>query len=207
MIRVVIADDHTLFRQGLSLLFRDTEGFELLGEAADGDALVQTIVDTRPHVALVDVSMPGLHIEELPQALRQRGLDTRVIALTLHTEPQTARRVLQAGVAGYVLKTTPFEELLVAVRLVAGGAPFVSPVIAAELLQGSRDQAPSLLTPREQEVLRWIAAGRPNKQIAAQLQLSVHTVETYRTNLMRKLGLHSTAELVRYAMEQGLVEP
>jgi DNA-binding CsgD family transcriptional regulator len=80
-------------------------------------------------------------------------------------------------------------------------------VIAAELLQGSRDQAPSLLTPREQEVLRWIAAGRPNKQIAAQLQLSVHTVETYRTNLMRKLGLHSTAELVRYAMEQGLVEP
>ena len=207
MIRVVLADDHMLFRQGLVGLLRAVPDLAIVGEAADGAALARLVAETQPDLAIVDVSMPLHDVKLLPGDWARRGWPTRLIVLTVHREPAVARPIIQSGVAGYVLKENAFEELLAAVRAVAAGGEFVSPLLAAQLLKaetvGGAGTEP--LSPREVEVLRLIASGLANKQIARQLGLSVDTVRTHRMRLMKKLDLHSTADLTRHAMQRGLL--
>jgi len=202
-LRVIVADDHAVFRQGLAALLGSVPDIELVGEAADGPELERLMAQVRPDVAVVDVAMPG---HDLRRLLSQTGAGggIRVVALTQHGEPSVAQPLIAAGVAGYVLKESAFEELLAAVRAVAAGGRYVSPTLAARLLQCPADAA-ELLSPREQQVLRLIACGLVNKQIAARLGISIDTVRTHRNRLMEKLGLHTVAELTRYAVERGLV--
>jgi len=206
MIKVVIADDHNIFRQGLAHLLASVEDITVAGEAADGDEALKLIRDLKPEVAILDLSMPrgGL---EVARAVRSDGLSTRIILLTMHNEPDAATRAIQAGVHGYVLKDNAFEDLVYALRSVARGGTFISPTLAAGVLKsGERRKPGEPLTRREREVLSLIATGLTNRQIAERLFISVKTVETHRARIIGALDLHTTAELVRYAIENGLVE-
>jgi len=200
MLRVVLADDHALFRQGLCALLRSVADLELAGQAANGRELEDLLARLRPDVAVVDVAMPEHDLVRALAEWHRRGWTTRVVALTQHGEPAVARPVLAAGVDGYVLKENAFEDLLAAIRAVAAGRRFVSPSLAARLLQELADSA-GVLSPREQQILRLIAAGRANKQIARQLGISIDTVRTHRNRLMEKLDLHCVADLTRYALQ------
>lgn len=215
-IRVFIADDHAVLRSGLRLLINGQPDMEVVGEAADGLEAEQRISTTAPDVALMDLSMPhdGLHaIRQISQA----SPATRVLALTMHDDPGYLRLALSAGAAGYVVKTAVDSELLTAIRTVAQGRTFVdlscSPDrMFAEPLAAERDLTPRPTGPsdqplsrREREVLTRIARGFTNQEIAEQLSLSVKTVETYRARLMVKLDLRSRADLVRYALDHGLL--
>jgi DNA-binding NarL/FixJ family response regulator len=202
MIRVALADDHTIFRQGLAAMLRADGEIDVVGEASDVLSLIEVLQATRPDVAVVDVSMPGPDVTTLPVRLSERGLSVRLVALTMHAEVAIVRRVLAAGFQGYVLKDNSFDELLDALRTVAAGDVFVSPVLEAQL---RREPEFASLSEREQTVLRWIADGSTTKRIAAELGISAKTVETYRTRLMRKLDVRSSAELVRRAIELGLL--
>jgi DNA-binding NarL/FixJ family response regulator len=165
-------------------------------------SLIDVVQAARPDVAVVDVSMPGPDVTTLPVRLSERGLGVRLVALTMHAESAVVRRVLAAGFRGYVLKDNSFDELLDALRTVAVGDVFVSPTLELQL---RREPEFAALSEREQTVLRWIADGSTTKRIAAELGISAKTVETYRTRLMRKLEVRSSAELVRRAIELGLL--
>lgn len=207
MIRVVIADDHTIFRQGLSQLLRSAEDVTVTGEAGDGHEALKLVLETKPHVAILDISMPGLGGLEVAEEIFKRGLPTRVIFLTMHNDPAAASRAIKLGISGYVLKDDAFADLLYALRAVASGGTFISPSLAGKVLQ-THEVGPEeggTLTSREREVLRWIASGLTNKQIAKQLFLSVKTVETHRARIMQKLDLHTAADLMRYAMARGSI--
>jgi DNA-binding NarL/FixJ family response regulator len=206
MIKVVIADDHTIFRQGLAQLLSSVEGVTVTGEAADGSEALKLIREMQPDVAILDLSMPqgGL---EVAREISREGLSTRVILLTMHNEPDAANKALQAGASGYVLKDNAFEDLVYALRSVARGGTFISPSVAAGVMKSNeRRKEGEPLTKREREVLALIATGLTNKQIAERLFISVKTVETHRARIIEALDLHNTAELVRYAIESGLVE-
>ena len=207
MPRVLIADDHSIFRQGLASLLSSAEGIELGGEASNGDDLWRLIVEQKPDVVVMDVSMPGRRVSDMPGAIQRQGLTAKVIALTMHDEPAIALPVVQAGVAGYVLKKSAFDELTTAIRVVASGGRYVSPELAHALLSTptTPDADPHKLSPREIAVLKRLAAGDPIKRIAHELAISERTVETYRSRLLEKLHAHSTADLIRYAERHGLV--
>jgi DNA-binding NarL/FixJ family response regulator len=206
MIKVVIADDHQIFRQGLSQMLASVEDVQVAGEAADGQEALRLIHETQPDVAIVDLSMPrgGL---EVAREVRETGLATKVILLTMHNEPDAANKAMQAGAHGYVLKDNAFEDLVYALRSVARGGTFISPSLAAGMLKaGERRKEGGPLTKREREVLALIATGLTNRQIAEKLFISIKTVETHRSRIIESLDLHTTAELVRYALENDLVE-
>jgi DNA-binding NarL/FixJ family response regulator len=208
MIRVLIADDHTIFRQGLAQMLKSIDGLDLTGQAADGQEALRLIAATRPDIAVLDVSMPGLSgLEVTKEALRRR-LPTRVILLTMHGEAEAVSTALRAGAAGYVLKDNAFEDLVYAIKAVAAGGTFVSPSVASNLLKPVESQPPPdvPLTRREREVLKLIASGLTNRQIAEKLFISVKTVETHRARILQSLDLHNTADLVRYAIENGLLD-
>ncbi len=204
MIRVAIADDHGIFRQGLRALLEGEEDLTLVGEAADGPAALSLIAAEGPDVAVVDVGMPGATGVEVARAVRDAGQATRVVLLTMYKDPELLARALEAGAAGYVLKDSAFEELTFAVRQAHAGGVFVSAALMAARLRGAEGQA---LTPREREILRLVATGRTSRRIAKALHISVKTVETHRANIMRKLDVSNTAELVRRAVERGLLLP
>jgi len=208
MTRIVLADDHAMFRQSLSALLNSQDGMVVVGEAGDGDEALRVIEKTRPDLAILDISMPGPGGLEIAQILKKKGLPVKVLLLTMLTGPDLLQQALAAGASGFLLKENTFDELMTALKTVQAGGTYVSPAIAPPLPPdapfGNSDG--SLLTPREREVLKNIALGLTNRKIAATLRISVKTVDTHRTHIMQKLDLHTTADLVRYAMMHGLTE-
>jgi len=205
MIRVVIADDHTMFLQGLSQLLATVPEICLAGQAQNGPEALGLILEQRPDLAILDISMPGMSGIEVVRELSQHAVKTRCILLTMHTAPELARQALDSGAAGYLLKENAFEELLRAVHAAADGASYISPALHADLFQTREPKNSRQLTPRETEVLQWIASGLTNKRIAKKLHISVKTVDTHRTRIMHKLDCHTAADLVRHAIKTGLV--
>lgn len=214
MIRVVIADDHALVREGVRTVLQRAGDIEVVGEAVDGAGAVALVEALKPDVLVTDISMPGMNGIQAAERLRAGGSATAVVILSMHDDEGLARRALQGGVRGYVLKDAVTEELLLAVRAACHGATFLSPRVSTRLLaeRGAGEdpraaaEAPVGLTPREREVLRLIGAGHTNRSIASQLGISVKTVERHRTALMAKLDTHSIVDLIRVAIRRGLIE-
>lgn len=208
MIRVLIADDHVIFRQGLLNLLQSASDILVVGEAGDGAEALNLIIKERPNIAILDVSMPGLDGFEIFHKIREVGIKTKVIFLTMHKDSITAKRAIESDVSGYVLKDNAFEDLLYSIRAVFAGGTFISPTVSQRIFKSSshKEKESHALTVRECEVLRLIASGLTNKQIADRLFISVKTVETHRTNIIQKLDVHTIADLVRYAIKIGLIE-
>jgi two-component system, NarL family, response regulator NreC len=212
-LRVLIADDHGVVRKGLRLLLQQYPEIEVVGEAANGREVVQQASELNPNVVLMDVGMPLLNGIEAAEQIRKANDQIGVIMLTMHADEGYLLRALNAGVRGYLLKESAEEDLFRAVRAVSQGKPFFSPAITQTLLedymrvlkQEGLSDTFELLTTREKEVLQLLAEGKTNKEAAYILNLSVYTVESHRTNLMQKLNLHNTAEIVLYAVRKNLV--
>jgi two-component system, NarL family, response regulator NreC len=213
MIRILIADDHAIVRTGLKLLLDHVDDIELVGEAADGREAVRLASELRPSVVVMDIGMPLLNGLQAAEQVIHHNPGTGVIFLSMHVDVSYIVRALDAGARGYLLKDTAVEYIESAIRAVAAGRPFFSPSIAQTLAEdevrlmrrrGVQDSF-DLLTAREREVLQLLAEGKSNKEAAAVLHLSPYTVETHRTNLMQKLGLHNTAEIVLYAVRKGVI--
>jgi two-component system response regulator NreC len=211
-LRVLLADDHSIVRRGLRSLLEDA-GISVVGEAADGLEAIKLCEEHRPDVLILDVAMPKLNGIEV--AARAQKLSNRpgVIMLSMHADESYIIRALAAGARGYLLKSATDEDLLPAVRAVAAGKPFFSPAVTGVLVEdyvrrlqvrGLTDSF-HLLTDREKEVLQLLAEGRSNKEVATLLDLGLSTVETHRANLMQKLNLHNTAEIVLYAVRKGII--
>jgi two-component system, NarL family, response regulator NreC len=212
-LRVLIADDHGVVRKGLRLLLQQYPEIEVVGEAANGRDVVQQASQLTPNVILMDVAMPLLNGIEAAEQIRKANDQIGVIMLTMHADEGYLLRALNAGVRGYLLKESAEEDLLRAVRAVSQGKPFFSPAITQTLLedymrvlkQEGLSDSFELLTTREKEVLQLLAEGKSNKEVAYILNVSLYTVESHRTNLMQKLNLHNTAEIVLYAVRKNLV--
>jgi two-component system, NarL family, response regulator NreC len=209
-IRVLLADDHAIVREGLKSLINSQEGMEVVGEAADGLAAVSLTAELDPDVAVVDVSMPGLNGAQVTTQLRAVRADRKVLVLTVHEDKGYLRSLLEAGAAGYVLKRAAAAELVQAIRAVAGGETYIDPSLAASIVDDfvrpTAEPITADLSDRESEVVRLIALGYSNKEIAAQLKVSVKTVETYKTRSMEKLHIRSRVDIVRYAVRRGWLE-
>ncbi len=210
-VRVVIVEDHAIIREGLRSLFASTEGFDIVGEAPDGHEAISLIEKSRPDLVLTDLSMPRMNGMEMIRTIKRQSSETKVIALTVHRGEEHILATLKAGADGFVVKEANYSELMMAIRTVLKGNRYVSPEISGRLidgyLEGSRNRARSVLdnlTPRERQVLKLIAEGYRHKEIADLLYISQHTVEKHRANIMAKLDLHSTVELVTLAIEKGL---
>lgn len=210
--KILLADDHRLFRDGLRPLLARETGFEVVGEAGDGHEAVRLAAALAPDVVLMDITMPGVNGIEATRAIVAARPATRVVVLTMHADRRYATEALQAGASGYLLKEAAFSDLVAALRAVAGGHVQVSPRIAEMVVDeyahlarsGSPDAGP--LSSREREVLRAMAEGFATKEVAFRLGMSVKTAETHRRQIMEKLGLHSVAELTKYAIREGLTD-
>lgn len=211
-VRVFLADDHPVVREGLKALLASEAGIHVVGEAADGFAACERIIETTPDVAVLDISMPGLTGTKVTERLRRECPKTCVLALTVHEDAGYLRQLLAAGARGYVLKRSAPDSLVHAIWVVATGGVYLDPVLAAKLVApcGRTGAEPRLaeveLSEREKEVVCQTAAGFANKEIAAKLDLSVKTVETYRARAMEKLGLRGRPELVRHALLSGWLQ-
>jgi DNA-binding NarL/FixJ family response regulator len=208
MIKIVIADDHRIFRQGLRKMLSGEEGFEVIGEADGSDNALKMIREMKPHVAVLDISMPGTPILEIIDVVQREALETKVIFLTMDRNVSTANKAIQTGAGGYILKDDAFEDLIYAIRTVLNGGTFISPSIAAQMLNnqdGINEEVSPRLTEREREVLRLIASGLSNKEIADKLYISFKTVQAHRMKIMEKLDLHKAADLTRYALKTGIL--
>ena len=211
---IVIAEDHTILRQGLRALLSSDPDFEVVGEAEDGRAAVRSVEKLSPDLLLMDLSMPRMTGMEAITEIKKRSPDTRIVVLTVHKGEEYVLSALRAGADGYVLKDAGRDELVTAVKKVLEGKRYLSPDISDKVIEGylegrrsSKDQTPwDTLTQREREILKLIAEGYKNKEIAEQLFISLKTVEKHRSNLMRKLDLHNTAALTAFAMEKGIIE-
>ena len=209
MIRIVLVDDHAVVRAGLRLLLAAEDDVEVVGEAGTARDAVFEVRARQPDVILLDVVLPGESgIEALPKLLHEAPA-AKVLVLSMQDDPSYVREAFAAGASGYVLKEAADAEVVAAVREIAGGGSYVHPQLAARMIAADAQQraaeAADPLTDREREVLRLLALGHTNQEIAAQLYVSVRTAETHRAHVMRKLGLASRAELVRYALAQGLL--
>ena len=210
-IRVMLADDHALFRAGIRSLLESIEGVEIVGEARSGHEALSMVAQRKPDVLLLDVSLPELNGIEVAERLRDAP-GTRVLILSMFANEEYVLRSLRAGAAGYLLKDSTVVELEAALRSVANGGSYLSPavsghVLAAYVRRVGDDGVPAepTLTPRQREVLQLIAEGYATKEIASRLNLSAKTVETHRAQLMERLGIHDVAGLVRYAIRAGIV--
>ncbi|RYE94972.1 MAG: response regulator transcription factor [Myxococcales bacterium] len=210
MLRVFLADDHPILRNGLRSLLEAQPDMQVVGEASDGASAVEGVRQLQPHVAVIDVSMPRLSGTQATEQLRRESPGVKVLALSAHEDKGYVQQMLAAGAAGYVVKRTAAEELVRAVRLVASGEPYLDPIIAsslvADLSQPPGAAGPAVaveLSERESAVLRLIARGLPVKQIASELAVGARTVETYRARAMEKLAFKTRADIVRYAVRQG----
>lgn len=211
-IRIVLADDHTVVRQGLRALLERVTELVVVGEARDGHEALRLVLDEQPDVAVIDLAMPHLNGVETTRRIVRDLPGVRVLVLSMHTGEEYVREALDAGAAGYVVKDSAADELVAAIRTVADGGYYLSADIPEALLhetrEGGRAAGPlERLTTREREVLQLIAEGNSNKEIASHLELSVKTVEAHRANLMAKLDIHDTASLTRFAIARGIVEP
>ena len=207
-LRVLLVDDHAVVREGLRALLSHDERFDIVGDAADGLQALAAVQRLSPHVVVLDLSMPGMNGVQVTRRLKELHPDVKTIALTVHEEGGYLRSLMDAGASGYVLKRSASTELLRAIETVAEGGVHLDSAIAGQLVNrlGQRrgPSAPTTaLSDREEEVMRYVAHGYSNKEIATKLDVSVKTVETYRYRAGEKLGLNSRAELVRYAIGQG----
>ncbi len=211
-IRILLVDDHTILRVGLRAYLRYQEDMQVVGDASNGSEAVDLVEKLVPDVVLMDIAMPEMNGIQSTKIIHGRHPTTRVLVLTQHPDPQYILQVLQAGAAGYVLKDVLGTDLLSAIRAVARGESFLSPAAAQALAQeishhGKDESIPyEALTPRERQVLKHVAAGQTNAQVAVRLSISENTVAWHRANLMSKLGVHSATELVRYAFHEGLAD-
>ncbi len=212
-IKVVLADDHVLVRAGLRKLLESLPGVEVLGEVSDGLALIAMVERLKPDLVLTDVAMPGLNGLEATARLAKAHPGLRVIMLSMHQSEEYVRQSLRNGAAGYMLKDAAPVELELAIAAVMRGETYLSPAVSkglvSDYLQRLRsDEGPSnALTPRQTEVLQLIAEGHSSKEIARRLDVSLKTVDTHRSQLMKQLDIHEVAGLVRYAMRVGLIAP
>jgi two-component system, NarL family, response regulator NreC len=212
-LRIFLADDHVMLRNGLRPLINAQPDMVVIGEAGDGRSTVKLVLEFRPDVAIVDVSMPELNGQQTTRQLKRMRPETKILALTRHVEGCYLQQLFRAGASGYVLKQNDAQELIRAIRVVASGGVYVDPALAGALISvcdgrfRSRDikEVPPL-TDRETEVLRLIAQGYSNKEIAAFFDLSVKTVEVHKANAMRKLRLSGRIEIMRYAVIQGWLQ-
>ena len=208
MIRVLIADDHALVREGLKQVLAQAADIQIAGEAASGDAALEQVKTGKFDVAVLDMSMPGLAGIDLIKRVKSVNPKLRVLILSMHGEKQYAARALKAGASGYVTKDGASAQLVAAIRKIAAGGVHISDAAAAELLSsasGAGDALPhSTLSDREFEVFRQLVAGRSPTEISEKLHLSVKTVSTHKTRILEKMNMRSTAELVRYAVQHGL---
>jgi two-component system response regulator NreC len=205
-IRIVLADDHPVVRRGLRMLLDDEEGFEVVAEAGDIDEARRYVRGHHPNVLVLDLNMPGgSSLEAIPD-MRSEFPETQIVVLTMQQEPAYAREAIAAGAIGYVLKQAADGELVEAVRLAAVGESYLNPRLGARLAAEPPPGPPDNLSEREVDVLRLIALGHTNTEIAQKLYISVRTVETHRGHISQKLLLSSRAELVRYALDHKLVD-
>lgn len=207
--RILLADDHTLFRQGVRALL-EREGLSVVAEASDGSEAVRLARDLRPDAAVLDVSMPVRNGIEAARELRTLRPPVPALLLTVHFETPYVAEAFRAGAAGYVLKTQASSDLAQAIRAVVRGERYVSPGVSDAVVDAIRDGAAAarpVLTGRERQLLQLVAEGRSTRAIAALLGVSPKTAESHRARVMKKLGIHETAGLVRYAVREGLVEP
>jgi two-component system, NarL family, response regulator NreC len=203
---IVLADDHTVVRNALRLLLDAEPGFEVVAEAGDIETALRYVRGHRPTVLILDLNMPGRSSLDAVPDLRAASPQTEIVVLTMQNEPAFARRALQAGVRGYVVKEAADAELVQAVRSAASGDTYLQPTLGARLAAGEDGDKEDELSERERDVLRLIALGHTNAEVAEKLFISIRTVESHRAHIQQKLGLSSRAELVRYALERGLIE-
>lgn len=210
--RILIADDHSIVRKGLRKLFESYRNYTIVAEAANGDEALQLTLRHKPDVAILDISMPVKNGIEVTRLLREKSIKAKILILTIHEEEEYVSEMIHCGANGYVLKNAEGDEIVAAVKAVASGEKFFSPGISNLILESfvkkSRlnESPPSdRLSDREAEILRLVAQGLTSKKIAATLALSVRTVDTHRNNIMKKLNIHSTAGLIRFAFRNGIV--
>lgn len=212
--RIVIAEDHTILREGLRALLSTDPQFDVVGEAGDGRAAIRRCDELAPDLVLMDLSMPRMHGFDAIKEIKRQSPEIKIIVLTVHKTDEYILATLQAGADGYVLKDATQSELVMAIRNVLAGKRYLSPGISDRVIQGylegketiKTSSAWDTLTRREREILKLIAEGYKNKEVADHLFISLKTVEKHRANLMKKLDLHNAAELTVFAMEKGLVE-
>ncbi len=211
--RIVIAEDYTILREGLRALIASSPDFEVVGEAGDGHEAVLSVERLKPHLVLMDLSMPRMNGMDAIREIRRRAPETKIVVLTIHRTEEYILATLKAGANGYVLKDATRDELIMAVRTVISGKRYISPGISEKVIEGYLDGRKNIksqtswetLTHREREILKLIAEGHRNKEIADYLCISVKTVEKHRANLMEKLDLHNVQALTTFAIEKGLV--
>jgi two-component system response regulator NreC len=212
-IRILLADDHNIIRDGMRLLLERQAGFAVVGEAADGREVVQLAQEQAPDVVVMDIAMPNMNGIEATRRIIERRPDIGVVILSMHDDESYVIRSLKAGARAYLLKDAVKTDLIAAIQAVATGRSFFSPKISRILqedfvqLLGRRgaDDSYDLLTEREREVLQLVAEGKTNKEIASHLSLSLYTVDTHRTHILQKLNLHSVPELILYAVRKGII--
>jgi two-component system response regulator NreC len=211
-IRIIVADDHGVLRAGLRAVLNAEPDMAVVGEAGDGPTALRLATELCPDILLLDISMPGMNGVEVTRQLKKAQPDVRVLILTLHEDEGLLQEAIRAGVSGYIVKRAVESELISAIQAVYRGDIYIHPAMTRALL---KDVSPSLVTdeepteplsPREVQVLRLVAEGHTNRQIAEMLHVSVRTVESHRANLMGKLDLSSPAQLVRYALEHGFLD-
>ena len=213
VVRILLADDHTVMRAGLRLLLERHETFEVIGEAADGREAVQIAAEQKPAVVVMDVAMPHLNGVEAARQILSRNPDIAIVMLSMHSDESYVLRSLKAGARAYLLKDSAEADLIAAIQAITEGRSFFSPGVRALLKEDyiyrlqkfGADDTYELLTAREREVLQLVAEGRSNKEVASLLGLSLYTVETHRTHILQKLNLHSVPELILYAVRKGII--
>lgn len=213
-IRVLVCDDHTILREGIRLLLNSQADIEVIAEAVDGRDAIDKARDCKPDVILMDIAMPLLNGLEATRQIRRANPDARVLVLTMYESDEYVAQMLEAGAAGYVLKKVAGSELVYAIRAVHQGEAFLYPSITKRLVEdylrrvesGQERDSFDGLTDREREVLQLIAEGHTNKEIADLLNLSVRTVQNHRAHIMEKLGMHDRGELIKYAIQKGIIE-
>ena len=207
--RVSLADDHSLIRQALRALL-EKQGFQVVSEASDGQEALRSVEKTQPDVAILDIGMPVLNGMDAARELMKSSPKTRVILVTQHDEDQYVMEALRAGVRGYVLKSQAAEDLVHAIQEVCRGSVYLSPNVSSAVVDAYLSKtyaSPDPLSGRERQVLQLIGEGKSTKAIATHLGISVKTAESHRARLMKKLDIHETASLVRYAIRRGLIQP
>jgi DNA-binding NarL/FixJ family response regulator len=211
--KIVIAEDHTILRAGLRALLGANTDMQIVGEAANGHDAIRCVERHKPHLVLMDLSMPRLSGMEAIRDIKKRAPEIKIIALTVHKTEEYILATLQAGADGYILKDDSQDELLTAIHSVLEGKSYLSPSVSSKVIKGYLQGVPQVktisswdsLSRREREVLKLIAEGEKNKDIAERLCISIKTVEKHRSNLMKKLDLHNIAELTSFAIEKGLL--
>jgi two-component system response regulator NreC len=203
-IRILLADDHTIVRKGLRLLLENVPQFEVVADAADGRAVVALAEEHRPDVVVMDIAMPILNGIEAARQISAKLPHAAIVFLSMHSDEAYVSKALRAGARAYLLKDSAENDLINAVKVVSEGKSFFSPAIS-RMLEHEMEDSFELLTTREREILQLLAEGKSNKEVAGILNLSLYTVETHRSNIFQKLNLHSTADLILYAVRKGVI--